>query len=222
MVDIWYTTGLAVMRPKLLDAVMAANPAFDFVQRIILEQAPGGDLALRPRAIQAGLLRKDETTSVRLALSKFAKNYSKSAPPISIYCAGRFCQYVAIPFFSSTLPNSSKFSDIVKIANTGYTKAVAQGVEGVSPSFPALLGACLMDGAITSGLKNPTQAGTDAIGEFGIEPQSEDWKLAAAFVSTAEFDQAAFLLMVADEDPWQCVTGEQMFFWEGRNEHAIP
>jgi hypothetical protein len=119
MYDSWYVTGLAVMRPGLLKAISDAKPAFNFVDRIIVE-VQNGKRTLRPKAPWTGVLEETSTQNVRDAISAFAKKFSASAPPIGIYVAGRFEQYLAIPMFSSALPNKSKFSDIIDLANSAY------------------------------------------------------------------------------------------------------
>src|SRR5215472_11625764 len=111
MYDLWYTLGVAVIQPELLDAIKAAGPVYDLIDRLVIE-VQDGERILRPKDPRAGLLEKRPTTSVRVAIAKFVKQFSPSAPPIGIYTAGRFCELVVLPNFSSTLPNSSSMEDV--------------------------------------------------------------------------------------------------------------
>lgn len=223
MYDMWYTTGVAVIRPALLDAIQNAKPVFNFVDRFIIE-VEDGNQTLIPKAPRTGLLEPDPTTRVRQAIAKFVKNFSAAAPPIGIYTAGRFSQYAAIPNFSSARPNDSKISDIMAIANQGYKKAVGMGAESADPTFPAFLGLCMMDGALAHKLGTPTPEQVEVATEFGIpaDPANRSWQIATNFVQTIEFGTATQLFMLSDLDPWTVCTEEQIFFWKGLNERAIP
>jgi hypothetical protein len=224
MYDFWFTLGVATIKPALLDEINGSGPAFDFVDRLTIE-ITGGLPALRPKAPGTGLLEAAPTTKVRETIAKFVRNFSPAAPPIGIYCAGRFCQMMKIPFFSSTQPGDSSFKDIITLANQGYIKAVGAGPASNLPMFPAFLGLCLMDGNFVFEFDNPTPKLTEAVSEFGIVigDASRDWQIAKAFVKTDEFSKATQLLMVSNMSCWAGGgnTFEQMFFWIGKSEHAI-
>lgn len=224
MYDSWFTMGLAVMRPALLDAINAAQPAFNFVERIVCEVQPDGKLVALRKGHQTGLLENEPTTNVRRAIVKFAKAFSASAPPIGIYCAGRFSQYARITNFASQLPDKSKFSDIIALANTGYRRALGTDAESTRPEFAAFLGACMLDGALARELKTPTQEQIDIASEFGItaDASNREWRISTAFAATDEYMTAANLFMTGDLDPWESISAEQIIFWEDFNEHAIP
>jgi hypothetical protein len=139
MYDFWFTMGAAIVKPALLDAIVNAKPAFDFLQRIIVEIEDGVPVLL-PKGPNTGVLENASTTNVREAIAKFVRNFSSSAPPIGIYCAGRFCQLVEIPFFDPAQSQNSAFKDILKLANTAYLTAVGAGPDSKLPMFPAFLG----------------------------------------------------------------------------------
>jgi hypothetical protein len=222
MYDVWYTMGLAVMRPALLDAINAAGPVFNTLQRIIVEIGNGNQV-LRPVTPNSGVLVNAPTTSVRLAIAQFTRAYSPASPPIGIFCAGRFSQLVTIPYFSSTLPASSAFKDIISLANQAYTKAIGTGAESTLASFPAFLGLCMLDVGVVNDFPVPTPALIEVAGEFGITigAGSREWQIATAFTRAQEFSTATQLLMAGDSDPWECGCQEQAYFWNGFSEHAI-
>ncbi|MGJ5817240.1 hypothetical protein [Paludibaculum fermentans] len=222
MYDVWFATGAAIMSPALLDEVEQAQPVFTFVLREIKETDSNGTVTVFPPAPSTGLLEEDATTRVRLAISGFLRNFSPAAPPVGIYCAGRFCQYFAIQSFSSQDIETSSFRDIIDLANQAYLQALNGGAESQLPAFPAFLGACLMDGAIVANLRTPSAEQLEVAAEFGLAPGSRDWDIALAFTESPEFARAAFFLMAGDTNPWTGGTGEQLFFWPGHSEHAIP
>jgi hypothetical protein len=221
--DFWFTLGVTIMRPALLDKISDAGPVFDFVDRIIIE-VTNGQPALRPKAPDTGLLEKDPTTAVRLAISKFVRGVSAAAPPIGIYCAGRFCQLIKIPFFASAQPNTSSLRDIINSAHAGYLAALNDGPESPIPAFPAFLGWLLVDPALVPDFDSPTDQVKEVASEFGVvvDDTNRSWQIARTFVKTNEFLHATQLLMVADNSPWKSATAEQIIFWTGLSEHAIP
>jgi hypothetical protein len=221
--DFWFTLGTATIKPALLDAIQNAGPVFDFVQRIIVE-IEDGEQTLRPSAPSAGLLENTPTTAVRAAIAKYVGAFSPAAPPIGIYCAGRLSQLMKIPFFSSTDQAHTSFRDIIKLANQAYVKGLAGGAESKLPSFPAFLGLCLVDGQLVEGFENPGADVKQIVSEFGISVDSanREWQIATAFADTDEFASATQLLMLGNMNPWRGTTLEQVFFWDGLSEHAIP
>jgi len=229
MYDFWFSLGVATVQPNFVDA-FAGHAAFDFVQRTIVETDNTGKQIILPINPSAGVLRNNATTQVRVDIANYLQTFSQRnfgvpAPPVSIYCAGRFCQLVKIPAFQSTLPNSS-FRDIVALANTAYKKAVGAGKPSKMQSFLAFLGLCLLDNNLVADLilPQPTQKVLDAAAEFGISPGGTpyEWGLAKAFVQTQEFGDATQLLMVGDANPWKShATEEQAYFWDGFSEHAV-
>lgn len=231
MYDLWYALGVGIITPKLLVEINKANPKFDFVQRIIIEIADDQIPVLRPKAPNTGLLEDGPTTAVRLAIAGFVQKFSPAAPPIGIYCAGRLCQLIQIPFFSSSQQDRSSFSDIIALAHQAYLIAIGQGPESKLATFPAFLGLCLLDGNLVQDLPHrqdgcitkATPRAIEAAGEFGIgDDAKREWEIVTAFISADEFVQASDLLMVQDKSPWKGTTGEQIFFWQGLTEHAIP
>jgi hypothetical protein len=91
--------------------------------------------------------------------------------------------------------------------------------------FPAFLGLCLMDGNLIHDFAHPTPKLIEAVSEFGVtvDAANREWQIATAFVKTTEFDKAANLLMASSGNPWAGrVTLEQVYFWPGFSEHAIP
>jgi hypothetical protein len=225
MYDFWYTMGVAVIQPALLDAITPAKPAFDFGQRLVIDFVDDVPV-LRPNAPSTGLLENKPTTDVRLAIATFVKGYSASAPPIGIYTAGRFCQLVLIPYFASAQQDDSSFEDIIDLAHQAYVKAVGAGKESQLATFPAFLGLCLMDGRLVQDFAAPTPKLIEILAEFGMKPDATtlEWQIATAFVKAPEFGDATQLLMLADNDPWQGggSTLEQAYFWDGKSEYAIP
>jgi hypothetical protein len=224
MYDFWYALGVAAIKPRLLDAI-AKEVKFDFVTRKIIETDQSGHKTVLPKGPNTGLLEYAATTSVRRTMARFVKKFSPSAPPIGIYCAGRFCQLMRICHFASQHPNDSKFTDIIKLANKAYIKALDGGPKSAMPTFPAFLGLCLMDGNFVFDFKRPTKKLKEAVSEFGIRVgnASREWQIATAFVKTAEFQTATQYLMAGDSNPWQAhITLEQIYFWPTFSEHAIP
>jgi hypothetical protein len=221
--DFWFTLGTAIMRPALLDAINDAGPVFDFVDRLIIE-VENGVPAFRPKAPNTGVLEEDPTNSVRLAISKFVRGFSSAAPPIGIYCAGRFCQLIKIPLFDSAKPKNSSLKDIIDSAHAGYLEALGNGQVSSLPMFPAFLGLLLVDTTLVSDFDPPTDQVKEIACEFGIvvDDSNRSWQIAKAFVTTQGFLRAAGLLMVEDQSPWKGVCSEQIVFWPTFNEHAIP
>jgi hypothetical protein len=223
MYDLWYTLGVAVIRPELLDAIKAAGPVYDLIDRYVIE-VQKGEQTLRPKDPRAGLLEHNPTTNVRVAIAKFVKQFSPSAPPIGIYTAGRFCELVLLPNFASALPSSSSMKDVINLAHTAYDGAIGHGPQSTLPTFPAFLGLCMMDGNFVAAFKKPTTLLKQAVSEFGItiDPKNLEWQIANLFVKAQEFRQAVKLFMASDMTGWTSNTADQIFFWDGFTEHAIP
>ena len=221
MYDFWYATGVAIMRPKLLDVIEEAKPSFTFVKRRIVETDSAGKVEELPEVPGTGLMELDSTTRVRLAIAGFVRAFSPVAPPVGIYTAGRFCQLFAFGKFSSIHPDST-LRDVLNFAGNAYRRALQAGPESSLPAFPAFLGAALMDGRMVDNLKTPLGIQEEAIAEFGVIRGSRDWDIAVSFAQDDDLIKASNRLMNDDESLWQHGTGEQMFFWRGRSEHAIP
>src|SRR5690242_8700952 len=109
MYDSWFTMGLAVVNPSLVttlaNTIQASGTPFKFVQRIVSEIDSAGKLTSFT-APRTGVLVKAPTTAIRDAIADFAKRNSTAPPPVGIYCAGRFSQYMVIPQFASASANS--------------------------------------------------------------------------------------------------------------------
>jgi hypothetical protein len=231
MYDFWFTMGVAIMKPSVLDDFNSVNPEFNFVPKLVVDMNVGMIPVPRKLAPRTGLLttptaEKDPTTALRLQISKSVRAAFPGAPPIGIYVSARFSQMLKIPFFSSALPNASGLVDIVKLANAAYTKATtAVGAPtGNVLTFPAFLGLCIMDGNFVTALAQLTAAAMEVLGEFGIANPSQELKIAQSFVSQNEFPQASNLLMASDSSSWtdSNPTFEQIFFWKGKTEIAVP
>jgi hypothetical protein len=169
---------------------------------------------------------------MRTDIVKYFVTANVAAPPIGIYTAGRFCQLVSIPLFDSKTPNTS-FLDIMKKANAAYINATTTGKSNL-PAFPAILGLTMMDSFLTDAIRKP-DTGTavvspadlvEILGEFGVKIPSGDFTILQNFVNDQGFKDAVGLLMggAGPEDPWADAgtTLEQMVFWTGKTEYAIP
>ncbi len=226
MYDYWFTLGVAAIKPELVDVICAATPAFDFVQRIVIEIQDGK--LLPPRVgTSTGLLQNKPTTDVRDAISKFLHDFSPAAPPVGVYCAGRLSQLCCIEQFDSGTRKST-FKDISGLAHTAYVKAIGKGSGYTDPRFPAFLGLCMMDGILVSGFKKrqPAPLVKRILAEFGVEisARNRDWQIARRFVDQREFTQATSFLMAGDDNPWFEGSGcfDQAIFWPTVSEHAVP
>jgi hypothetical protein len=235
MYDFWFTLGTAAIYPDLVTNQIAPA-AFTFVDRLVVEVS-GAQLAVRSGP-STGLLDRTATTTVRGNISAYLRGkWGNAAPPVGIYTAGRFCQLVKIPQFSSTIAGSA-FKDIIASANKAYTTAVGGGA---ATTTPAILGLCLMDAQVASlianydNLQQPQKdQATEILGEFGITAGSardRNWVIAKAFVyQNNDFNAAVTNLMGAtgDLNPWaqQGNTLEQVIFWPNdgtlKGEHAVP
>jgi len=221
MYDFWYTLGTAVMFPDdLLTAVDAVPAQFTLLkERLIVEvDADENTTALRRNTRTAGLLEQASTDDLRKALGTFIRTKNAASPPVSIYTAGRLSQFVTIP--------SIQFSTVIHSANTAYTAAVSGFTGTLPPTFPAVLGVCLVDGTLVALIQNPL---TDSLNEFMVEfgistdPQDAVRLVINAFVSDPAFTTATgIFLSEPDATPWIITcAGEQYFFWPDKNERAI-
>ncbi len=221
MYDFWYATGVAIMRPNLLDVIEGAQPTYKFVKRRLIETDKDGNETELPDVPGSGLMEKESATRVRLAVAGFIRAFSPAAPPVGIYTAGRFCQLFALGQFSSNHADST-FRDIINFAGNAYKTALHAGPESSLPAFPAFLGAILMDGAIGGNLATPSVDQEEVAAEFDVLRETRDREIAVNFAEHPDLIKASRFLMVEDRNPWQRGTGEQMFFWKDRSERAIP
>jgi hypothetical protein len=227
MYDFWYALGVATISPGLLPAI-APLVDFTFTQKITVLPANfkvlgGPNTGLLVEGDASANPPVPGTTLVRAKIAEYVKGYSTSAPPIGIYCAGRFCQMMKIAFFESSHKNDSALTDIIKLANTAYTRALGGGAPSTLPTFPAFLGLCLMDGNLASDFAGRTPALREAASEFGIVVDDRSWQIAASFVTQPEFRTATQYLMAGNSNPWQShITLEQMYWWPRISENAIP
>ena len=231
MYDFWYAMGVAVITytndptrlPNLLHDIAnaATAPAFDFARRLIIDM-PGGVPAFRQTAESTGTLQQAPTDDVRTAIAASVKRFSAAAPPIGIYCAGRFCQMVKIPAFSNNA--GSSFADIVRLANTAYTSALAPDTPAAL-TFPALIGLLMLDSAFAREVPAPTARTLQVLTDFGILTTSPDYRIASRFVTDAAGNYAAAtkLLMAESLSPWTRggVTSEQVFFDPEKTKYAV-
>ena len=168
---------------------------------------------------------------MRSAIAAYVQRFSKAAygvnaPPIGIYCAGRFCQLIKIPQFQVPLANTA-LSDIMTSAHAGYSDALK--ATGNQPSklstFPAFLGLCLMDATFVCHFSPITNDVKQVASEFGIDVATPglEWKIATAFVKTPGFTKAVAHLMGGNQNPWLSkVTLEQVLWWSNSSQYAIP
>jgi hypothetical protein len=211
MYDLWYSIGIAVMDPDLVKAMKAVPPKFDKVTRVITEN--GAVYSSNDQT--AGLLEAGATTNMRSAIAAYLHR-SPAAPPVSIFTAGKWCQFLTV---------GAMFVSCVQTAHTAFEKAAGNAPPKLSPSFPALLGLCLLDQAFCNLLMgNPTNPDlVEALGEFGVPaaPASPDLKTLAAFAGDTSFQNARDAMLSAADGCWATGCSEQFVFWAGKNEHAV-
>lgn len=229
MYDFWFTLGYAATDLGLVKKVMP-DPGkfkFTFVDRLVIEVGKG--IITTRHGPSTGLLDKTVTTAMRQDIVGYFVANKVVAPPIGIYTAGRFCQLVSIPQFQSKV-DPTTFADIMNSANSAYLAATKPG-PSKNPAFPAVLGMCLMDSLVSEAIrKHGDTPGndelTEILGEFGVIIGSSDWTILKTFVNDQGFKDAVGLLMggTGDQDPWADAgtTLEQMMFWPGKSEYAIP
>jgi hypothetical protein len=226
MFDFLYTLGLCVIRPALVKAVSDLHPKFFRVQRTITEiDAAGKETVVSKGSPQTGNLDKDSTEAVRARIGQFVKGYSQSAPPIGIYTAGRFCQLVNVPYFSSAKLNNSSFADIVALFHSGYLEAMHSEPESTLPTFPAFLGLIAMDAKMRFQFNQPTDQLDRVLSEFGIvRGRDREWDIALRYDASQGFQEGVTLYMQSDSDPWEDVGSGETFFWwnDIHTAHVIP
>jgi hypothetical protein len=220
MYDYWFTIGSGIMDTGLLVAINAVPPVFNLVDRTISETV-GGVTTTLPKNATAGLLVKDPTTNVRLAIWNFLKQSPAvrpfPVPPISILTAGRFCQFLTVAAIGYAANNN--------LANQAYTAALQGADPGTfSPGFPAFLGACLIDSTLATKVATNNLLDPDvqtAVTQFGIDtsPQSNEWPVLTRFAADGNFVTASGNLL--NGATWATGCLDQFLFWVGKNEHAI-
>ncbi len=236
MYDFWHTLGRGIIDPPgLLAAINGAKPSgpdFYFCQRLTTMIEDTGPVFRHGPS--TGKLIENPTSSVRMAISKYVRQVSGSAaPPIGLYCAGRFCQLIKIKKFRSTNQQSA-LGDILNSAQKAYVSAIG-GKPSNLPTLPAFLGLCMLDGQLADAIrtwpngpqKQPLDAQSQMIeiaGEFGIVTGTKDWNIVVRFVNSSDFQTAVDLFMNGDNNPWaeSGTTLEQAMFWPDMSEYAIP
>jgi hypothetical protein len=232
MYDFWYTIGRAVMDRSLLTALQNANPAplFSRINRTILETDATGKVTFSyTNTDTAGLLTKANTESVRdeiwdwmVANPVVSGNANPPLPPpISIYTAGRFCQFLTVDQFD--------WVKRIETLNDAYNAALAPAQpKDLSERFPAFLGVCLIDEDLTAKVSIPDDAGfRKAATQFGITVGSTEWGVIDRLMTEPPEGQSKPFLDVQEEmmaDPngdWAELCGNQRDFWEPQNERAI-
>ena len=223
MYDMWYTMGVAVIRPALVAAI--GKPNFTFVRRELIERDSTGAVVFQTNgASTTGNIDKTDSALVRSNIASFVKQYSPSAPPIGLYCAGRFCQLVNIAKFDTGTPGDTSLQAIVNLFHNAYVLALGSGPESSLPIFPAFLGLMTFDATLVSEL-NPTSARVQAVlTEFGITAGSREFQIASQFGAAADFAKAAQWLMEGDSTPWDDnPTEEPIFYWDDEHSsHLVP
>jgi hypothetical protein len=231
MYDFWYALGTSIIDPDLLKAIQGAPPFFEFCPRLTIV-TKNGQPALR-HGPSTGNLKSKPTSDVRIAISAYLRKISSSAPPVGMYCAGRFCQLINIPRFQSTNDKSS-LHHIIDHFHTAYLYALNGGQPSTLPAFPALVGLCPCDGNVVNAMQqypggDPGSRAEvmEILGEFGIrqfDDGNRDWYIIRRFVNSPDFSIGTTLFMGGDNNPW-FETGntlEQSMFWNGTSEYAIP
>jgi hypothetical protein len=230
MYDFWYALGTSAIHPRLLDAIEDAHPDFEFCPRLTV--VTKNHIPLLLNGPSTGNLIKKPTRDVRMAISAFLRNVSPSAPPVGLYCAGRFCQLIRIPKFQQSNAQSS-LRHIIDHFHAAYVDALNGGAPSDLPAFPALMGLCMCDGILTSAMQSypggdPTDRAEmiEILGEFGIpiSGSNRDWAIILSFVSSPKFDFGEEWFMAGNANPW-FETGntlEQSMFWPNKSEYAIP
>jgi hypothetical protein len=218
MYDLWFTLGSAIMDPGLLDAVENSGPVFQRVERRTTEPTTGFD---EINTTTAGLLQSQPTTSVRQAIAAFLRTKSVTPPPVSIFTAGKLCQFLTIPEIG--------IREAIGAGNTAFQKVAQASAPLKAPSqgFVAILGLCLVDPGLVFLIKNPDQdADASAHGaavEFGLS--AFEWGIIGRFVTQSDFAGGQQRLFNTPQfaafDPWIRCCGEQFVFWNGQNDRAV-
>jgi hypothetical protein len=242
MYDLWYTIGRAIMDPGLLNAVQTAitaaeagdaasgiapAPAFQRVTRRITEfDDAGTQTFLANKPYTSGLLSKSATTGVPgattgvrgaiwdwMSANPVAAANPPLPPPISVYTAGRFCQFLKV--------NQFDFVNRIAQANAAYQGAL----QGADPStfserFPAFIGCCLIDGELAGKAATPADPTTQiAATQFGMNTASPEWAVATR---TAHGLLAVRNALLSDPNgDWSSLCPDQFDFWEPQNARAI-
>src|SRR5580698_6411616 len=218
MYDIWYAMEIAIMRPTLVGKI--GQPAFTFVRRQLIETDSNGNVVFQTNGSPStGNIDETDSAAVRVTIANFVKGFSASAPPISLYCAGRFCQMVNIAQFDTNTPGDTSFQAIVNLYHSAYASALGSGTESSLDTFPAFLGLMAFDSTLVSEM-NPVSARLpEVLDEFGIALNSREWDIASEFGADPNFGSAFQLLMEGNANPWlDNPTNEPIFFWD--NDHS--
>jgi len=153
------------------------------------------------------------------------------SPPVPLYCAGRFCQMKNIERFASCNPKSS-FADILQSLQSAHT-SVAGGVEPGTWArhVPALIGLCIMDGAVRNWVGTYTEESPNpdlekVLRSFRLKTDSDDFRFVQRIVAADDFKAGMDLIWgpLSDNEPWAegVPTLEQTIWWPGHSEYAIP
>lgn len=217
MYDLWLTLGTAVKQPGLLDTIIAAGVKFNRVIRITIETSPTTGTNVFQERHAAGLLEPAATTKVRQAIRDALKG--KGATPITIFTAGRFCQFLSLSAADFNPAKPVDFKGVVNGFHAIYRKASATGPADLSAPYTAFLGACLVDGTLSGKVQAPDTDLAAALVEFGVDLTTPEGKVVAATINDPDFDkvQASFLT----SPTWEVGCHETLFFWVGKNEHAV-
>jgi hypothetical protein len=165
MLDFWFTLGAAIIDPGVVSAIqktMGEVEVFTPVQRTITETVNGETQTISSNNPASGLLKSDGVTELRKAIRTYlSAAQMPSPPPISLYAAGRMAQLVQT--------KETLFTDAIRLAQSAYSAAIqANPSPWQSPLFPAFLGLCLVDQALTSTISEDPNFFAEVLGEFGM------------------------------------------------------
>ncbi len=194
-----------VIDPKLLDLVTTANPGFGRIKMTIAETVKGKKQT--PLGVPAaGYLNEADTTKPRLVLHTYAQaNFGAAAPIISLYTAGKMCQ-----FWNTYLAGLKLALDQAR--GIFESKAKPAGLNPpYSAKFATLLGATLIDDRLTNALQ--TAGDRDVAKEFGIDPASgsEEWNTILGFASDPALPTTQNNLLAAPS--WSPHCAQKVFFY---------
>ena len=165
--------------------------------------------AVAPVIQDSGFVVAQMIDNIRGIVSEAVHGVLPSAPPISLYTAGKFCQFLTVSAYD--------FKANIKLANSAY-QAVAKGLSGTrSPNYPAFLGLLLIDSGLTDSLGATSFAPTpanQALTEFQISNASEitSFQTLATSASSFRTAQANLLGGVGTDTTWTSCR-EQFLGW---------
>jgi hypothetical protein len=192
MYDLWYSLGAAVMFPQIIDevktkgdaaGVAAGRPAgaslffpvqniqfYDAVNKVPIKNPNIADPvgSVTPVINDSGFVVAEIIDDIRSILKNSIHNWFPFAPPISLYTAGKFCQFMTVPDYNLTANLS--------LANQGYQAAVKSLPAKRSPNFPAFLGVLLIDPGLSGSLLGntaPPLIAQNALSEFQVTDPGE-------------------------------------------------